>query len=154
MKRNSKDSLEKREAANIQLIAVLEILKSGYWHDKRVQSVLKPFGLSHEQFNVLRILEHNYPRTYSLKEIQSRLMNQTANTTRLVEKLKWKKLIVSAYSKRNRRMLEIGITASGLQLLKKIKIPLFELSNNVESVLSDQDAKKLIGILRKFRSSI
>jgi len=57
---------------------------------------------------------------------------------------------------------DAALIESGLQytilrphyFMQKIKIPLFELSNNVESVLSDQDAKKLIGILRKFRSSI
>ena len=89
----------KQNIDKTKLIAILEILKSGYWYDKKVQTVLRPFGISHEQFNVLRILEHNHPRSFSLKEIQSRLMNQTANTTRLVEKLKLKKLVNSSYSK-------------------------------------------------------
>lgn len=143
--------VDSNKSENPQILAVLEILKSGYMYDKKVQNVLKPFGISHEQFNVLRILEHNHPRLFSLKEIQSRLMNQTANTTRLVEKIKVKGLVNSSYSKTNRRKLEIGLTSNGLRLLKQIKGPLFELGKQVEHVLSDQDAQKLVKILRKFR---
>ena len=135
----------------LHLLAILEILKSGYMYDKKVQSVLKPFGISHEQFNVMRILEHNHPRLFSLKEIQSRLMNQTANTTRLVEKLKVKRLVNSSYSKTNRRKLEIGLTSNGLKLLQQIRKPLLDLGKQVENVLTEQDAKKLVKILRKFR---
>jgi DNA-binding MarR family transcriptional regulator len=145
--------MSKQNKNKVQLMAILEILKSGYWYDKKVESVLRPFGISHEQFNVLRILEHNHPRPYSLKEIQSRLMNQTANTTRLVEKLKLKKLVNSSYSKTNRRMLEISITESGINLLVKINTPLFELASQVDSVLNNKDAELLIKILRNFRKA-
>jgi len=153
MKATSKVTTGTKKGENIQLIAVLEILKSGYWYDKKVQNVLNPFGISHEQFNVLRILEHHYPRSFSLKEIQSRLMNQTANTTRLVEKLRIKSLVASTYSKTNRRTLEISITESGLVLLKQIRKPLFKLATKVETVLSYQDAHQLVKILRNFRSA-
>lgn len=144
--------MEQNKKASVQLIAVLEILKSGYWYDRKVREVLKPFDISHEQFNVLRILEHNYPRKFSLKEIQSRLMNKTDNTTRLVEKLKQKKLIKSSYSTTNRRMLQIGITPAGMSLLEQIRQPLFDLGKQVKSVLSDKDAEEVTRILRHFRS--
>jgi len=145
--------MSKQNKNKTQLMAILEILKSGYWYDKKVQAVLRPFGISHEQFNVLRILEHNHPRLFSLKEIQSRLMNQTANTTRLVEKLKQKDLVNSTYSKTNRRMLEISISKKGRVLLKRINKPLFDLASRVDSFLSNKDAELLIKILRNFRKA-
>jgi len=134
------------------LIVVLEILKSGYWYDKNVRTVLMPFGISHEQFNVLRILEHHYPRKFSLKELQARLMNQTANTTRLVEKLKQKGLITSEYSRTDRRLLQIGITEAGLEVLSEIQEPLFKLSEQVNKNLSEEDRTSLIRILRNMRT--
>ena len=145
--------MSKQNKNKTQLMAILEILKSGYWYDKKVQAVLRPFGISHEQFNVLRILEHNHPKSFSLKEIQSRLMNQTANTTRLVEKLKQKDLVNSFYSKTNRRMLEISISKKGRVLLKRINKPLYDLASQVDSVLSNKDAELLIKILRNFRKA-
>jgi len=135
------------------LIAVLELLKTGYWYDREVRTVLKPLDISHEQFNVLRILEHHRPRKFSLKEIQNRLMNKTANTTRLVEKLKQKNLIASDYSSANRRLLEIQLTDSGLKLLKSTRKPLQQLSKRIKTVLKSGDSKELIRILRKIRTA-
>ena len=118
----------------------------------KIQNSLKPFGISHEQYNVLRILEHHHPRKFSLKEIQSSLMNKTPNTTRLVEKLRIKGYVSSAYAETNRRTLQIGITKSGLNLQKQIHIPIMELGHPVSTVLNEKDSEKLAKILRKFRS--
>ena len=142
---------QKTKQVRDHLIAIIELLKSGYWYDRKVRDVLKPFGISHEQFNVLKVLEYHHPRKFSLKEIQSRLMNKTSNATRLVEKLRLKELISSKQSE-DRRALEIKITRTGLQLVKKIEGPLFNLSDKIDSILSTGDAKKLIRILRKLRS--
>jgi len=136
-----------------KLAALLELLKGGFWYDKALQQVLKPFGISHEQFNVLRILEHNQDRKFSLKEIQSRIMNRTANTTRLVEKLKTKGLISSKYCEHNRRKLEITITEKGLELLSELRDPLFSMIRNVKARISEQEAESLIQIIRKVRAS-
>ena len=146
------ESIQQSDNGNTHLIAILEILRSGYWYDKKVQAVLKPFGISHEQYNVLRILEHNHPRQYSLKEIQSRLMNKTPNTTRLVEKLRVKGYVQSSYSPINRRMLQIGITGEGMELLKQIKGPILDMGGRVQKVLNERDARALIRILRRFRT--
>jgi len=135
------------------LIAILELLKTGYWYDRKVRLILQPFEISHEQFNVLRILEHHRPRKFSLKEIQNRLMNKTANATRLVEKLKQKDLITSAYSAENRRLLEIRITDSGLDLLKRTRQPLKQLGDQIGIGLNPKDSKELTRILRKIRST-
>jgi DNA-binding MarR family transcriptional regulator len=135
------------------LIAILELLKTGYWYDRKVRLILQPFEISHEQFNVLRILEHHRPRKFSLKEIQNRLMNKTANATRLVGKLKQKDLITSAYSAENRRLLEIRITDSGLDLLKRTRQPLKQLGDQISIGLDPKDSKELTRILRKIRST-
>jgi DNA-binding MarR family transcriptional regulator len=145
-------STKQKEQPNVHLLAVLEILKSGYWYDRKVQEVLKPYGISHEQYNVLRILEHHHPRKFSLKEIQNRLMNKTANTTRLVEKLRVKGYINSAYAETNRRTLQIDITKPGLTLMEQIGIPIMELGKQVGNVLSEKDAERLAKLLRRFRS--
>lgn len=136
-----------------KLAALLELLKGGFWYDKILQQELKPFGISHEQFNILRILEHNKDRKFSLKEIQSRIMNQTANTTRLLQKLKNKGLVKSEYCEHNRRKLEITITPRGLQLLTELREPFFNTIREVKARMSEQEAETLTKIIRKLRSS-
>ena len=79
-------------------------------------------------------------------------MNKTPNTTRLVEKLRIKGYVSSAYAETNRRTLQIGITKSGLNLQKQIHIPIMELGHQVSTVLNEKDSEKLAKILRKFRS--
>lgn len=145
----SKSTKSKNES---HLIAAVEIMKSGYMYQKEVQTVLKPFDISHEQFNVMRILAGAKENHLSLKAVQARIMNQTANTTRLVEKLKLKKLVKSEYSPTNRRRLEITLTSKGHDLLKRIKTPLYELGDRVAQVLNQEDSETLIRILRKFQS--
>jgi DNA-binding MarR family transcriptional regulator len=145
-------SIKQKAKPNVHQLAVLEILKSGYLYDKKVVEVLKPFGISHEQYNVLRILEYHHPRKFSVKEIQSRLMNKTPNTTRLVEKLRIKGYVSCAFAESNRRTLQIDITKSGIKLLKQIRIPIMDLGKQVSTVLNEKDARTLTRILRKFRS--
>ncbi len=136
-----------------QLIALLEILKTSYWYTKELKEVLKPYEISHEQFNILRILEYNQDRKFSLKEIQSRIMNKTENATRLVEKLRLKGYIKSELSKSNRRTLEIQIEKKGLDLLVKIKEPLLSLGNRINNKFTLNDAKILTRILRRLRTT-
>lgn len=133
------------------LIALLEVLKTGYWYHKKVSDLLKPFDISHEQYNVLRILQHGDPRPFSLKEIQSRLLNQTANTTRLVEKLRKKGYLTSKYSETNRRRLEIRITEKGGKLLTEILTPLMEMNDLVGSRITLSESKEMIDLLRRLR---
>lgn len=133
------------------LIALLEVLRTGYWYHKKVSDLLKPFDISHEQFNVLRILQHAGSRPFSLKEIQSRLLNQTANTTRLVEKLRLKGLLSSKYSESNRRKLEIRITKRGIDLLNQINEPLMAMNTAYGSKITAAESAEMIDLLRRLR---
>ena len=134
------------------MIAAVEIMKAGYLYQKEVQNILKPFDISHEQYNVMRILRGAKEEHLSLKEVQGRMMNQTANTTRLVEKLKMKELITSEYCPHNRRRLEIKLTDQGEKLLDTISPTIFELGDRVAKIISSDDADSLIRILKKFKS--
>jgi len=134
-----------------RLITMLELLKSSYWYTRELKDLLKAFDISHEQFNILKILEHNQNRKFSLKEIQSRVMNKTENTTRLVEKLRQKGYIKSELSKRNRRTLEIQIEKKGLELLTQTKAAFSVLGKRLDKVITKKDADHLVRILRHLR---
>ena len=118
------------------LKAILSIQRVGYLYDHMLMQALKPFGLSVEQFDILNILNSKKQDTFNLKQIQFNLVNQTKNTTRLVEKLKQKELISSNINPNNRRQLDIKITQKGLLLLKE----------------ADKEANKLITILKELYS--
>lgn len=111
---------------------------------------LKVFGISPEQYNVLRILRGSHPKTLSLMEISSRMLDKNSNATRLVEKLRLKNLVTRNTCKVDRRQVDIGITQAGLALLERIDqdLPVWfkEFSH-----LNDSEAETLNSLLDKMR---
>lgn len=82
--------------------------------------MLKPFGISPHQYNVLRILKGKFPEGYCNQEITERMIDKSSNSTRIVDKLVEKKLISRVEHKTDRRLVDIKITKKGLDLIEKI----------------------------------
>ena len=130
--------------------AVLNIRFTNGWLDQILLPVLKRYGLSEEQFNVLRILRGQYPTPCSLQLISSRMLNRMSNVTRLVEKLRRNELVTRDVCPENRRKVDILITEKGLSLLAEADPSLTEEMRRHQHVTS-QELTELNRILDKFR---
>ena len=130
--------------------ATINILYTGSWFYNINASYFKKFGITPEQFNVLRILRGSHPKTMMLSEITQRMIDKSSNCTRLVEKLRQKNFVNREICENNRRQVDISITDKGLQLLKKIDADTPEVTKVVEK-LSKVEAKELNRILDKLR---
>ena len=130
--------------------ASINILYTGGWLYNINSSHLKKFGISHEQFNVLRILRGSFPRPMMLAQITERMIDKSSNCTRLVEKLKQKGLVNRITCESNRRQVDISITAKGLALLKKIDADTSAWVSTFNNV-TQKDAKELNRLLDKLR---
>ena len=86
----------------------------------KLNDVLKPYDISIQQFNVLRILRGQKGTPVSLASVHDRMINKMSNTTRLVDKLILKGYVNRNQCEENRRKIEIYITVDGLNLLKKL----------------------------------
>lgn len=111
---------------------------------------LKGYGISPEQYNVLRILRGSHPKTLSLMEISSRMLDKNSNATRLVEKLRLKNLVTRNTCKVDRRQVDIGVTEAGLQVLESIDKELPGWFKDF-SHLNDSEAQMLNSLLDKMR---
>ncbi len=100
--------------------AFINIWFTAGWLYARNASWLKQFGLTPEQFNVLRILRGSFPAPLKLADITCRMINRNSNASRLVDKLARKKLVKRLPCKSNRRQVDISITPKGMSLLEKI----------------------------------
>lgn len=107
---------------------MVNIMFTGNYLQKRLLCLMRPFGISPQQHNVLGILRGQYPNPCSLGDIQERMLDRMSNATRLIDKLLGKKLVVRGQCEANRRKIDITITEAGLALLKQIEeiIPPFE----------------------------
>jgi DNA-binding MarR family transcriptional regulator len=98
----------------------VNILYTASWIDGKNIQRLKVYGLSPQQYNVLRILRGAQPNASSLGYIASRMIDKNSNATRLVEKLRQKGFVEREVCLDNRRQVDIHITPSGLDILSRI----------------------------------
>ena len=82
--------------------------------------ILKPYEISSEQYNVLRILRGQKGNPANMCVIQERMLAKTSNTTRLVDKLLLKNFVTRKVCSDNRRKIEVLITEEGLQVLEEL----------------------------------
>lgn len=119
----------------------------------RFNEILKPYDLSPEQFNVLRILRGQKGKPANMCVIQERMIARTSNTTRLVDKLLLKELVTREICSENRRKMDISITDKGLELLKKLdpEIDAHEIAYSKN--LNDEELEQLNLLLEKYRGN-
>ncbi|QED36313.1 MarR family transcriptional regulator [Antarcticibacterium arcticum] len=113
---------------------------------------LKPFDISIPQFNVLRILRGQQGKPANLSTIQDRMVNQMSNTSRLIDKLLEKELVERTICEENRRKIEVFITATGMELLKKIDPVIADSEHRISQNLTKMEIEKLNHLLEKLRA--
>lgn len=116
-----------------------------------LNKVLKPYDISLQQFNVLRILRGQKGNPASLNVVQDRMISKMSNTTRLVDKLIKKGLVKKRINKTNRRKIDINITTEGLAFLKSIDTLIDGSEVKMVNSLTDEEATELIRLLSKIR---
>ena len=135
---------------NVYEKMVLNILFTGSWLSNLNASRLKPFGLTPEQYNVLRILRGSHPKPMMLADITSRMIDRNSNATRLVEKLKSKGFVNREICETNRRQVDISITESGLEVLNRVDEGLDKWLQNLKTI-SPSEVEVLNAMLDKLR---
>ena len=111
---------------------------------------LRPYEVSLQQFNVLRILRGRKGVPANLSTINERMVSKMSNTTRLVDKLLQKGYVKRIVCESNRRKVEITITPAGEEVLvvmdKVVRIAEDELVKNI----SPSELEQLNLLLNKF----
>ncbi len=114
--------------------------------------ILKPYDISSEQFNVLRILRGQKGNPANMCVIQERMLAKTSNTTRLVDKLLLKELVTREVCPENRRKIEVSITPKGLNLLQELEPKVKSHEQSFSKNLSEEEMTQLNQLLEKFRN--
>ncbi len=131
--------------------ASLSIKRTAALLDLRLAELLRPFGLTPTQYNVLRILRGAGAEGLPRCEVQGRLVAPVADTTRLLDRLETMGHVARTRSTEDRRVVTSKITPRGLAVLDKVAAPLKELEQNEMGQISDARLRTLIGILDEVR---
>lgn len=132
--------------------AHLNILFSASWLSQQTTTLLKPYGLTWQQFNILRILRGRHPQPATVKSLTERMIDKMSNASRLVDKLLAKGLVERITSQEDRRRVDISITEAGLELLADASTALEEGMQLKGGNISCEEAEELNRILDKIRT--
>ena len=116
--------------------------------------LLKPYGLSATQYNVLRILRGAGDEGLACSEVGERLISRDPDITRLLDRLESRGLIVRARESQDRRVVKTRITDAGLRLLSELDGPVQELHRRQLRHLSAREIQQLSNLLERARKQV
>ena len=112
-------------------------------------NALKPYEVSIQQFNVLRILRGQKGVPANLGTLNERMVSKMSNTTRLVDKLILKGYVERKICPSNRRKVEISITKAGFEALKDMDKTVEAAEQELMKNLSSKELEELNFLLDK-----
>lgn len=147
-----KQELKKRgEFASLEQEALLNLLRTSDQLHNRLGRMLRDFGLTPSQYNVLRILRGAESALPCL-EIADRLIQVVPAITGLIDRLEDQQLVERERCGQDRRVIYVKVTHKGLKLLTQIDKPLNQLEQQLLGHLSRTELQELIRLTEKARS--
>jgi hypothetical protein len=73
--------------------AMVNILYTYGWVIERIKNILSSENITHQQFNILRILRGSFPTPLSTLQIRERMLDKMSDTSRIVDRLVVKGLV-------------------------------------------------------------
>lgn len=144
--------------SNVQLEnykkVILNILYTQNILNDKLNEILKPYDLSAEQYNVLRILRGQKGKPANMCVLQERMITKNSNTTRLIDKLLLKDLVTREVCPENRRKIEILITLKGLEILTELDPKIDEYEHLFANNLNSEQLEQLNILLEKYRKHL
>lgn len=144
--------IQQARFVNSRQKALINILYTYGWVIERIKKILSREDITHQQFNILRILRGSYPRPLSTLQIRERMLDRMSDTSRIVDRLVTKKLAQKTVSPLDKRLVDVVITEKGRLLLKRIDDGpdlVFEVMHQI----SEEDAEQLSHCLDRLRCS-
>ena len=143
------DEIKQLKFKSVHQKAVINLIFTSGWLQGRQQSLFKPFGITSQQFNILRILKGQHPKTISATEIKSRMLDKNSDVSRLLDRLATKGLIDKQTCPKDKRQSDVQITQAGLDILTELD----KKQKAIDHVqaLSEKEADELSNLLDKLR---
>ncbi|MFM9950552.1 MAG: MarR family winged helix-turn-helix transcriptional regulator [Saprospiraceae bacterium] len=145
------DAIQQKQFVSEFQKAHINVLYTASFLNQKTLKALKPFHISPQQFNILRILRGRYPQPASVKLLTEKMIDKTSNASRLVEKLRTKGLVAREASDDDRRKVDVQITKSGLELLEQASMAIERMIQNYGAAITPEEAGALNGLLDKLR---
>jgi len=130
--------------------AMVNILYTYGWIMERIKNFVAEEDITHQQYNILRILRGSHPAPLSTLQIRERMLDKMSDTSRIVDRLVIKGLVQKLVCSSDKRLVDITITEKGQKLLQRLDEKEGRMEEIMQS-LSDKDAESLSDLLDRLR---
>lgn len=146
------DEIQQRSFKNEFQKLNINVLFTAAWLNQQTTQLLKPYKISWQQFNILRILRGQHPEPLTVKTLTTRMIDKMSNTSRLVEKLRQKGYVERSECTEDRRRVDIIITDNGLKVVSEASEILEQTVNTFFEHVSEGEAAQVNKVLDQMRS--
>lgn len=130
--------------------AMINLLFTYGWAIEQIKAVLSKEDITHQQYNILRILRGAHPKPLSTLQIRERMLDKMSDTSRIVDRLVLKGLVEKRICFKDKRLVDVTITDKGQTLLSRLDSAATEM-DGIMSSLSESEAEELSSLLDKLR---
>lgn len=130
--------------------AMINLLYTYGFVIEKIKTYLAQEDITHQQFNILRILRGAAPEPLSTLQIRERMLDKMSDTSRIVDRLIVKGLVKKCTCASDKRLVDVSITDKGQKLLRRIDAEHTQM-DGIMKTLTDSEAEQLSGLLDKLR---
>ena len=145
------EEIKQSKFTSVHHKVAINLLYTASWLQDKNKNFFKPYDITNQQFNILRILRGQHPHKLSGAEIKNRMLDKNSDVSRLLDRLIAKKLILKSQCPNDKRAADVIISDSGLALLKEIDAHMDETDIAIFN-LNKTEAAQLSDLLDKCRS--
>ncbi len=129
---------------------VVNLVYTYNWITSIVKKRLSKHHVTMQQYNILRILRGQYPKPATINLLKERMLDKMSDASRIVDRLIQKGLVSRNINKKDRRAVDIIITAKGLEVLKKLD-PVITPDDILRANIGQDEVAALNALLDKLR---
>jgi MarR family transcriptional regulator, organic hydroperoxide resistance regulator len=113
---------------------------------------IEPYGITLQQYNVLRILRGAGGDGLPTLAIAERMIERAPGITRIVDRLLAQRLVTRERSTIDRRQVVCRIASEGLALLERLEAPVAQASDTALPMLAAEEQEQLARMLDRIRA--
>lgn len=143
------DEIIQSKFRNAHHKAIVNLIFTSNWFHTQQQEFLKPYGITAQQFNILRILKGQNGASISATAIKARMLDKNSDVSRLLDRLEAKELIEKKTCPSDKRAADVTIASKGLDVLEAID----KKQKEADAILSlsEEEAAQLSELLDRCR---
>lgn len=136
---------------NARQKAMINLMYTYGWVMEHIKNFLSAEDITHQQYNILRILRGAYPQPLSTLQIRERMLDKMSDTSRIVARLVVKGLVKKVVCAKDKRLVDVTISEKGQKLLKSLDASANQLEETMKH-LTEKESELLSSLLDKVRN--